>query len=126
MARFDRQIELAKRLILKNGQAVTWRQVQDGVAPADRPNEPAVAAPVNYPGISIVFLPNNRVNQQLLRALGATEVPTGNVYGLMGEVSFTPSIKDVVIRDGAEYRIKAIDTLSPNGQKILYTIDFDV
>lgn len=126
MGRFDRQIETAKRLIELNGQKVTWRRIFDDDINAAEPwKSEDAGAPVEVPNISICFLPINQINNQLIRALtGTDEATTGSVYGLMGAVSFDPSRKDVVIRDGIEYAIKSIDTLSPNGQKILYTIQF--
>lgn len=124
MARFDRQIQTALRLIKKNGEAVKWRVVDDA-APADpsQPWNPGPATPIDN-DVFICFLPVDLKTQETFTFIKGTEVPKGSVMGLMGNVPFEPNLKDVVIRNGAELRLAYIDVLSPNGQKILYTMVF--
>lgn len=124
MGIFDRQIETALRLIKKNGQSVTWRKTALSVADPDAPWLQLPGTITDYTP-HICFLPLDREGQDFLVALGNTEAITGSYYGLMGAVDFTPAIGDVVIRDGVTLEIKSIDLLSPNGQKILYTIIFN-
>lgn len=125
MARFDRQIQTAKRLIAKNGQVVKWRIVRDA-APVDssqpwKPTNPAT--PVEHDA-TICFLTVDKDTYETLSYMAGGEVPMGAVMGLMGAVSFEPSLKDVVIRDGKELRLFNIEELNPNGQTILYTMVF--
>lgn len=127
MGQYDRQIQTAKRLIAKFGESCFWKQYND-TAPADatKPwllqDTGAVSNPAN-----IVFLSRNRQNEAFMQALGKSDIRVGRVYGLMGEVTFVPTLKDCVVRaNGDIYKINRIDTLCPNGQNILYTIDFDV
>lgn len=124
MARFDRQIATAKRLIAKNGEKVKWRVIDDPT-PTDpnKPWEPGPATPDDK-DVSICFLPIDRQTMETFNFIKGTEVPKGSVMGLMGQVNFEPNLKDVVIRDGKELRIASLDVLSPNGQKILYTVVF--
>lgn len=124
MARFDRQIKTALRLIAKNGQAVKWRVIDDPT-PTDpnKPWEPGPATPDDK-DVTICFLPIDRQTMETFNFIKGTEVPKGSVMGLMGQVNFDPNIKDVVIREGKELRIASLDVLSPNGQKILYTVVF--
>lgn len=124
MARFDRQIETAIRLIKKNGQKVIWRQT---AKPSDtlEPWKQQDAASIDKDAI-ICFLPVDKETREFLTYIRGTDVPMGSELGLMGAVDFEPSIEDVVLRDGKTYRIKHIDLLSPNGQKILYTIEFAI
>lgn len=124
MARFDRQIQTALRLIKKNGQAVKWRVIDDPT-PADpaKPWEPGAATPADE-DVTICFLPVDRQTMETFTFMEGTEVPKGSVMGLMGNVPFEPNIKDVVIRDGNELRIASMNLLSPNGQKLLYTMVF--
>ncbi len=75
-----------------------------------------------------MFIPEGGIGglHALVGYLKGTEVVTGSTKALMASVSFTPSIQDVVVRSSGEtLRIKSIDPLSPNGQIILYTIEFD-
>ncbi len=125
MGVYDRQIATALRLIKAKGQVVTWRKLDDG-APADssKPWKPSAATPDDNT-VSIVFLPPTKENKQLIRYLKGTEVPTGSLDGLMHAVSFEPAAKDIVIRDGKELVIKSIDPLSPNGEVILYFLEFE-
>lgn len=124
MARFDRAIQTALRLIAKNGQKVVWRTINDA-APSDpsQPWNPGAATPVDNDA-TICFLPVDRQTMETFNFIKGTEVPKGSVMGLMGNVPFAPNLKDVVIRDGVELRIATIDVLSPNGQKVLYTVVF--
>ncbi len=122
---YDRQVAAAKRLIAAKGQAVTWRRLVDG-SPTD-PSKPWLpsAATTTDTAVSIVFLPMNRLGYESLTFMRDTEVPEGAYQGLMsGDVTFTPSIKDKVIRDGVQLEILNIDTLAPNGQAIIHTITF--
>lgn len=124
MARFDRQIQTALRLIKKNGQKATWRTIDDAdPSNPSQPWNPGPANPVDNDAI-ICFLPIDRQTMETFNFIKGTEVPKGSVMGLMGQVKFEPNLKDVVIRDGVEMRISSIDVLSPNGQKILYTMVF--
>lgn len=126
MGKFDRQIATAARLIKENGQLVTWRQVTDGT-PADsaEPWKPGAPTTVDN-SVYIVFLPEDRRDAEFLRALAGTDIPKGKLVGLMAAQSFTPTLKDVVIRDGVTLGVRTLDPLAPNGQIILYTIRFDL
>lgn len=124
MAQFDRAINTAQRLIAKNGEKVKWRVIED-VTPTDpnKPWEPGPALPEDK-DVTICFLPVDRQTQETFNFIKGTEVPKGSVMGLMGNVPFAPNLKDVVIRNGVELRLAYIDVLSPNGQKVLYTMVF--
>lgn len=125
MARFDRQVQTAKKLIAKNGQLVKWRIVRDA-APVDsaQPWKPTnTATPVEH-DVTICFLTVDKDTYETLSYMEGGEVPMGAVMGLMGAVNFEPSLKDVVIRDGKELRLFNVEELNPNGQTILYTMVF--
>lgn len=125
MARFDRQVQTAKKLIAKNGQLVKWRVIRDA-APVDtaqpwKPTNPAT--PVEH-DVTICFLTVDKDTYETLSYMAGGEVPMGAVMGLMGAVNFELSLKDVVIRDGKELRLVNIEEFNPNGQTILYTMVF--
>lgn len=123
MARFDRQIATALRLIQKNGQLVQWRQLQR----TDDPSDPAavIEGPPVDRNVYICFLPVDKDNKEFINYLrGTNEIKMGSLIGLMGNVPFTPDGSDYVIRDGKTLEIFNIELLSPNGQKVLYTVEF--
>lgn len=119
MGKFDRQIATAKRLIQKNGQLVQWKRTVKDVS-ITNPWEQVETEPV-LNDVYICFLPSI---DPWIKYIKGSDVTTGTLYGIMGQTSFDLSAADVVIIDGEELRIKKIDKLSPNGQIILYTIEF--
>lgn len=125
MGQFDRQIATAQRLIAKYGQDVTWQTVVEatngaqpwkGTTSADTPNT-----------AKICFVPvRDNDWRKLLAYLKGTEVPSGKLAGLMaGNVPFDPKLKDIVVRDGVTLNVTNIDLISPNGQKVLYILEFE-
>ena len=124
MGVYDRQIKTATRLIKEKGQVVTWKVLADG-APVDplKPWLPSGGVPEEKEVI-IVFLPHTKENKQFLRYMKQSEVETGFLTGLMAQVDFAPQIKDVVVRDGVELTVETIDIISPNGENILYALEF--
>lgn len=124
MGRFDRQIATALKLIKKNGQTVTWRNIPPTTPDPVKPWLPVGGIPVDHSPL-ICFLPLDLQGKEFIASLGGTEAVTGTFYGLMGNVDFNPLVTDIVFRDGVALDIESIDLLSPNGQKILYTIIFN-
>lgn len=124
MGRFDKQIATALRLIEKNGQAVIWQKEQKKSDTLE-PWKQVDANPVKKP-VVICFLPSKRVGKQTKHYLAdAPQIEQSSVTGLMGAVDFTPENIDTVLRNGKELRILSIDELAPNGQTVLYTIEFE-
>lgn len=124
MGRFDRQIETALRLVGKYGQSVQWAKSLPVVADPNFPTR-VTDGPITFYSPHICFLPLDMAGKEFIRSLGGGEAVSGTYYGLMGSVPFVPSTRDVVTRDGVKLDIMSIDLLSPNGQKILYTIIFN-
>lgn len=122
MADYSEEIADAKELIAESGQEVIWRKLPHSVG--NQPWRLVSLAAIDYK-VNIVFVNRKKENVELLRSNG-DGVQIGSSYGLMGAVDFEPNIKDVVIRDGKEYRITSIDIIQPSGEPILYNIDFDV
>jgi len=122
-------VETAKRMILEKGQSsnVIWKTRTN-----DTPSDPSmpwngVAEIETEHSVSIIFLPNERYGRELYRYLAdTTDVPVGNLLGFMAQVDFTPSLKDVVVRDGVELPILSFNAYDPDGSGvILYVIEFD-
>lgn len=124
---YDEDIAAAKEMIRDAGQLVTWRRLLN-TQPThpDKPWKPTGSgAPVDTQ-VYVAFFPVDRVNARFIQALRGTEVAiAGSQYGLMGAVDFEPSAKDVVLRGTKTLNVKSIDPLAPNGDVILYTIEFE-
>lgn len=127
MTVFNRQIATAKRLITKYGQSVVWQQIRDLPSiDSDEPWKAGGAATAVNITVKIVFIPNTRINYETLKAMIAGfEISTGQTLGYMAAQSFTPSRKDIVIRNGVQYRIEKVNELNVDGSPIIYTIAFN-
>lgn len=125
MGVFDRQIATAKRLIEKNGELSQWVVRTQNAPNPDTPWIPTGETDVSNP-VKIVFLPVGTRFLELVQMIAKTEVPTGSQKGLMAAVDFVPQIDAVIIRPSGDrqYKVKSIDTISPNGQIILYKLEF--
>lgn len=122
MARFDRQVATALRLIAKNGVAVKWRQFVRVEVPG-KPWETTQTV-VEHDTV-ICFLPIDKENRESISFMVGSDVPVGATMGYMGQVSFEPEGADVVIDyEGKELNIATVQKLAPNGQSILYTVVF--
>lgn len=125
MTVYASQIAMALRMIKAKGEACLWASL---TAPTPDPDQPWLMTPgtlIEYTGTPILFLPLSRQWAEFIRYIKGTDVVTGSVYGLMGAVAFTPKLTDVVTRnDGTKLNTLSIDALSPNGEIILYTIEF--
>lgn len=122
MGVYTRQIKQAQATIKRKGQLVTWEKhtvVTDGAKPW---KAHAGGAPATFP-VYIVFLPVK--GERSTRLMEGSTVPEGRERGLMGAVTgFVPAIDDTVIRGGERYTIKDFDVIAPNGEAILYKIEF--
>jgi hypothetical protein len=123
MGVFDRQIATATRVIKAKGELCQW---QSAAAPviAD-PTKPWIAtqaAPVNRL-VSILFPTSS--SDPLLKLIAGSSIEQGKSKGLMAAVSFVPQLTDTVTRtDGTVLAINKLDQLKPNGQSILWYLEF--
>lgn len=126
VAVFDRAIATAERLIDKYGQQVVWNTVVKGASDPATPWKPTQAVDVPH-NVVICFLPVDRESRQLFTFLrGTNEVVTGSILGYMkGNLDFIPHLQDTITRDGLTLKIKTLDLLSPNGQKVLYILELE-
>lgn len=120
---YERQIATARRMITAKGMLCLWTEIRPG--PATAPNKPGPSIPFEYPNTPLIFLPENRVGYEWLKAITGTEIPEGGGYALMPAVDFEPTLASVITKiDGTELQPVSIDPLSPNGETILYTVKF--
>lgn len=126
MGVYDRAIASAQRIIRAKGDACVWHPAVTPEAETDTPwIETEPEGDVVTHAVSIAIFPVDRRYAEMIRYMKDSEVVVGSLYGLMGEVAFTPSIEDIVVRSsGQKLAIVSISPLAPNGDVILYTIEF--
>lgn len=124
MARFDSAIALVGRLLLRNGESVTIRRPVDGAPPdSSKPWEPGATTNDDH-AASAVFL-----DQEFARQAGLT-LQEGQQMAFVdagGLGTFVPSpATDLVIRaSGEKWSVARVDTLDPNGQRILHVLTLE-
>jgi len=119
---YSSQITQATRLIDAKGQTVTWRQLVDGASAT--PWKPSAAVPTDTE-VTMAFFPEDLQGFRVQQYRKDDSVPTGLEVAYMAQQSFTPKIKDTVIRDGKEMNVWYVDTLAPDGTDILYTVGLE-
>lgn len=125
MSVYDNQIATALRLIEAKGMAVTWQSLVNGTpAESDKPWNPGEAVETEH-SVSIVFLPMDKDTKKYSQNESDTDIGKGYEKGLMGQVNFTPRIKDTVLRGTETLTVKDFDRLAPNGEIILYKLEFE-
>ncbi|HCH8285046.1 TPA: hypothetical protein NNQ18_004707 [Salmonella enterica] len=119
MAQYDRLRNTATRLITKFGEKIRYKNVLDG-EPTDGKDWERGAPQINEYSVSVVFLPMKSSIEQLFRMMQNGNVQTGSERAYMHFVNFTPSLKDLIIRnDGVERRIRSISPIKPNGDSVV-------
>ena len=118
MARFDSAIALAKKLIKKNGQAVTLRGFTAGAAPDPaKPWKPGgnVAADQT---IEAVFLDYEQ------RYIDGQTIRMGDqrVFMPAEGLAAPPEAEGLVLRGLEVWKVIAVKPLNPNGQAIMYEL----
>lgn len=129
---YTRLAASATRMIAQYGQIVTWKQLNEGT-PTDttKPWKEGGFTAVTY-NVKMLFLPNNRLffeSEHLIRMDNSrdefdTQV-AGQEQGYLAVQSFTPKVKDVVIRDNKEYRIQSLNLYKPATIVLLWIVEFE-
>lgn len=124
MGVFDRQVETARRLIERYGEACTWQKPgakDDGV-------KPWVGSSVEPPApvaVKIAFFPNggDASIAAVIAMLGDTDVNIASEYSLMPAVDFDPATSDV-LTDSTSRNVEIVKMtpLAPNGQIIFWKL----
>lgn len=134
---YDRQIAMVQRLVSKYGQQCKW--IVTAQIPSDnQPWKGTATDQMDYE-VYIAFLrPGAGLTKALQHLMTGTDIPTGAPRGIMGQVSFVPTLNDKVEQlafseSNGQYTfggpdgvvsIKAIDPIVPNGQVIAYLLEF--
>jgi hypothetical protein len=120
---YAQDIKSAQAMIKQAGQLVTWRKVVRTANNAQ--NWKATETTQDFQ--VYIFFPrkgSNAINA-LQRLFKGTEVTDGAPSGIMAAVTgFVPEITDKVIRGNVPMAIASIDPLAPDGNPILYFIEF--
>ena len=117
MARFDRSIQTAIRLIAKNGGPATYKQAVKVTNPA-KPWEQTTT--VAEHDVTVCVLPMDGGSAKSIGYMKDSEVPAGAALCLMGAVDFDVDLTGVIVAFGKTYAIDKFTLLAPNGQKVLY------
>lgn len=124
MSVYANEVKQALALIKAKGQVVVWEKHTvntDGAQPWK--SHAGSAAPTF--SVSIVFLTPKLRTQKDTHLMENTTVPEGTPRGLMGVTTgFVPQIDDVVIRGTERLTVKDFNVLAPNGEVILYNLEF--
>jgi hypothetical protein len=126
MGVYDRQIAQAKRTIKAKGELCQWVSNSNLTPNPSQPWKTTAPSPLpTNPQVYIVFLTPGTKLGALIHLLQGTSVPEGGPSGLMAQVPFQPAIDDSIIRSsGQTFTIKDLNIVSPNGEVILYKLDF--
>ena len=121
---YDEMVEVAKELITEFGTTATWRGINNS---ASNPSTPWIAGDevITDTEVVMVFITATKESKETLRYIKGSSVPAGVVVGLMPPYSFTPALKDIVIRDGKQLTIKNIDVIKPADKIVMYTVEFN-
>ena len=130
MVTYDRQVKTANRLIAKYGQSVTVTQIPQIIADPSKPWETTDGTPVITTVKMIFFSPtatgDSQLGKEILQYLKGMDVAFGQIRGYLGASALVPKISDIVTRDSKVLKIKAVDTLAPNGQAIFHVLEFEL
>lgn len=126
MARFDRSIKMAQKLIARNGQDAILRRFSD--APVPDVDKPWRTGSPSYSdeAVKAVFLNLGDAGE---RYMDGTEVQIGDKLVLIagGDLTSSPNLRDRIYSGGggpgdAGWSIMRVVTLEPNGQQVLHQL----
>lgn len=124
MGVFDRQIETARRLIERYGEACAWQKPGDE-DPDVKPWHGSEVDPPEPTAVKIAFFPNGGDTSiaAVFAALGDTDAVVASEYGLMSAVDFDPETTDRLTDSaGRVVEITKLSPLRPNGEVILWKL----
>jgi hypothetical protein len=126
MAVFADEIAMATEMIQENGELCQWVSNSNLTPNPSQPWKTTAPSPLpDNPKVYIVFTSPGMKLSSLVHLLQGTSIPEGGPSGLMAQVPFEPAINDEVIRSSGErLTIKDFNIVSPNGEVILYKLDF--
>ncbi len=130
MGIFDRHIKRISKIIDKYGQTVSIKSIPYTVADGSKPWDFTEGLETST-NVKMLFLSpnqsgNSSITKELLQYLTGTENISGKIRGYLAADSIVPKMNNVVIRNGEELKIFAIDTIAPNEQTLMYILEFSL
>ena len=126
MSDYTGAISRAANTIKRKGDVCIWRQWQvEGDPQIDWLEEDD--APHTDHTVEMVFLPyDSRTTSNTFQLAEGSDITHIRLYALLrGDVPFTPTFRDLIIRsDGTELKPIGLDQLKPGSQTILWTVGF--
>lgn len=101
-----------------------WKVIQNDTVPDPEKPWEIIRGTATLIPVKIVFVQDTLEDRQLLRYLKGTEANVGQVNGIMYHTDFAPSLKDIVLWQGRELTISAIDPIQPFDTPIVYLLEF--
>ena len=127
MAIYDRFILTAKSLIDKFGQDATLRQKTVGVPPDPNKDWEKGPSVVTDYATKMVFLNEKRKDLEAIINIKEELVAEGYIYALVPDIEGVEvTIKDVIIRDGKQFKFRYVRPLRPASQLIFWKIGITV
>lgn len=126
MSDYTGAIQRAGNSIKRKGDVCIWRQWQVESDPQLDWLEQDDASHTDY-AVEMVFLPyDSRTTSNTFQLADGSDITHIRLYALLrGDVPFTPTLRDLIIRsDGTELKPIGLDQLKPGSQTILWTIGF--
>lgn len=124
MGVFDRQVETARRLIERYGEACLWQKPGEK-DDAEKPWVGSSLAPPDPVPVKVAFFPNggDQSIAAVIAMLGDTDVNIASEYGLMPAVDFNPATSDS-LTDSSDRLVEIVKMtpLAPNGQIIFWKL----
>ena len=121
---YAEEAAMVLEMIAEAGQACTWvvrPNVTEGVS---NPWNATDGTEVEH-DVIIAFFPIDRTTQRSMQLMLGTLVPVGSLLGLMGYHDFLPNLNDYVLRGSEQLTLKNLDAIEPNGEQLLYMIEFE-
>lgn len=121
MAKYDRQVATAKKLVRKYGSLETFRQIRDETD-QEKPWEDGDPLNTDKPVYMVFINDSTSISDVFAAYFSGTTIADGSTVVYIADFGIQPTNKDVLIKDGVEYRIETIDTLKPARQTILHSL----
>jgi len=90
---------------------------------SDEPWNVEQATRTEHP-VRIAFLQDALEDRQLLKYAKGRVTNSGQVNGLMESVNFTPKLKDIILWQGKEIVVRAVDPIQIIDEAIVYILEF--